>query len=67
MPIKSKKHFAAQNNMSVRHLDRLIASGEGPPVVSLGKRKKGIEDEDGEGWINSRKVLPPGYADVRAK
>ncbi len=67
MAIKSKKLFAAQNDMSVRHLDRLIASGEGPPIVRLGKRKQGIVEEDGEDWIKSRKVLPPGYAVVRAK
>lgn len=67
MPIKSKKQFAALHNMSVRHLERLMASGQGPPIVRLGVRKKGIDDEDGEAWIRSRKVVPPGYADVSAK
>jgi predicted DNA-binding transcriptional regulator AlpA len=64
MAIKSKKQFAAQTNMSVRHLERLIACGEGPAVVRLGKRKRGIEEGDGDDWVKSRTVLPPGCVTV---
>jgi predicted DNA-binding transcriptional regulator AlpA len=67
MPIKSKREFAARANCSVRHLERLISSGLGPPIVRLGVRKIGIEESDGEAWIRSRKVMPPGHSDVSAK
>jgi predicted DNA-binding transcriptional regulator AlpA len=64
MRVKSKKQFAVRADISVRHLERLIASGLGPPIIRLGARRVGIDEEDGEAWIRSRKVLPPGYAHV---
>ena len=59
----SKKQFAKRMNRSVRHLERLIAVGEGPPIIKLGTRAVGIAEEDGEAWLASRRVTPPGWRD----
>jgi predicted DNA-binding transcriptional regulator AlpA len=62
--ILSKKEFAEQRmGRSVRHLERMIAIGEGPPIIKLGPRAVGIDDDDGDVWIESRRVLPPGWRD----
>jgi predicted DNA-binding transcriptional regulator AlpA len=61
--ISTKKEFAKRIGRSVRHLERLIAVGEGPPTIKLGPRAVGIDDDDGDVWIESRRVLPPGWRD----
>jgi predicted DNA-binding transcriptional regulator AlpA len=62
--ILSKKEFAEQRmGRSVRHLERMIAVGEGPPIIKLGPRAVGIAEEDGEAWLASRRVTPPGWRD----
>jgi hypothetical protein len=33
--ILTKKQFAERAGVSVRHLERLFAAGEGPPIVQL--------------------------------
>jgi predicted DNA-binding transcriptional regulator AlpA len=62
----TKKQFAAQIGKSVRHLERLISEGEGPPIVRLGARAVGILEDDGEAWIERRRVVPPGWQDGKA-
>jgi predicted DNA-binding transcriptional regulator AlpA len=64
--IQSKKKFAARCGISERHLDRLNALGKGPPVIQLGPRRVGIADDDGDAWIESRRVVPPGWRDPSA-
>ena len=61
--IISKKEFAKRIGRSVRHLERMIAIGEGPPITKLGSRAVGIAEEDGEAWLASRRVTPPGWVD----
>ena len=61
--IMSKKKFAERMGRSVRHLERMIAIGEGPPIIKLGPRAVGIAEEDGEAWLASRRVTPPGWRD----
>jgi predicted DNA-binding transcriptional regulator AlpA len=61
--ISSKKKFADRCGISVRHLERLNSLGEGPPLIQLGPRRVGIADDDGDAWIESRRVLPPGWRD----
>jgi predicted DNA-binding transcriptional regulator AlpA len=61
--IISKKEFAKRMGRSVRHLERLIAVGEGPPIIKLGPRAVGIAKDDGDVWIELRRVLPPGWRD----
>lgn len=66
MRISTKKTFAQRAGFSVRHLERLIANGEGPPTIRLGPRRVGIDDDDGDAWLASRRVLPPGWQDGKA-
>jgi predicted DNA-binding transcriptional regulator AlpA len=64
--ILTKKQFAERIGRSVRHLERLISEGEGPPLVRFGVRAVGIEEHDGNAWIAARRVLPPGWQDGQA-
>jgi predicted DNA-binding transcriptional regulator AlpA len=64
--IITKKEFAERMGRSVRHLERLIAVGEGPPIIKLGLRAVGIAEDDGEAWLASRRVIPPGWVDSSA-
>jgi predicted DNA-binding transcriptional regulator AlpA len=64
--IISKKEFAERMGRSVRHLERMIAVGEGPPIIKLGPRAVGIAEDDGEAWLASRRVAPPGWVDASA-
>ena len=64
--ILSKKQSAERIGRSVRHLERLIAVGEGPPVVRLGARAVGIDEGDLDAWIAGRRVVPPGWQDGEA-
>jgi predicted DNA-binding transcriptional regulator AlpA len=59
--IISKRQCAERSGMSVRHLERLISVGEGPPLIRLGARKIGITDADWAAWLASRRVVPPGF------
>lgn len=61
MNISTLNQFAARAKISRRHLDRLMSTGEGPPVIELGRRRKGIADDDGDAWLRSRRVVPPGF------
>jgi predicted DNA-binding transcriptional regulator AlpA len=45
-----------------RSLERLISTGEGPAVIHLGKRRRGIADTDLDAWIRARRHAPPGEA-----
>jgi predicted DNA-binding transcriptional regulator AlpA len=64
--ILTKKQSAERIGRSVRHLERLFALGEGPPIVKLGARAVGIDEGDLEAWIASRRVTPPGWQDEKA-
>lgn len=64
--ILTKKQFAQRMGRSVRHLERLLATGEGPPVIRLGARAVGIDETDGDAWLASRRVVPPGWQDGNA-
>jgi hypothetical protein len=57
------KAFARKIGMSARHVQRLIAAGEGPVLTELGKRIKGVTDDDGDAWLARRRKLPPGWVD----
>ncbi len=43
-----------------RSLERLIARGEGPAVVHVTSRRRGILDVDLERWLLSRRRAEPG-------
>jgi hypothetical protein len=57
------KRFAKKAGISLRHLQRLIAGGEGPILTELGERIKGVTDDDGDAWLAGRRRLPPGWVD----
>jgi hypothetical protein len=64
--ISSRKKFCARAGISIRHLERLNALGEGPPLIQLGPRRVGIDDDDGDAWLAKRRVVPPGWRDSAA-
>lgn len=39
-----------------RTLERLISEGEGPPVVAVSTRRRGILESDFETWLLSRRL-----------
>ena len=64
--ILTKRQFADRIGRSVRHLERLISEGEGPPIVRLGPRAVGIDEDDGDAWVAARRMVPPGWNDKSA-
>jgi predicted DNA-binding transcriptional regulator AlpA len=65
--VSTKKQCAKRGGMSVRHLERLISVGEGPPLFRLGVRKIGIADDDFDAWLATRRVVPPGFKEGDAR
>jgi hypothetical protein len=57
------KPFAKKVGISLRHLQRLIAVGEGPVLTELGERINGVTDDDGDAWLARRRKLPPRWVD----
>ncbi len=43
-----------------RSLERLLAKGEGPPLVHISERRRGIIESDFESWVISRRHPAPG-------
>jgi predicted DNA-binding transcriptional regulator AlpA len=60
--VLSYDEAAKRANLVRRSLERRIAIGEGPAVIHLGKRRRGILESDLEAWIASRRHAPPGEA-----
>jgi predicted DNA-binding transcriptional regulator AlpA len=60
--ILTKKEAAARDAISQRHLERLISRGEGPPIIQLGERRVGIDEDDNDAWLRSRRRVPPGFS-----
>jgi hypothetical protein len=55
--VRSIAETAAILDINVRTLRRIIARGEGPEVVQLSARRKGITDSARERWVASRIVV----------
>jgi excisionase family DNA binding protein len=62
MQLITRKQAAERAAISLRHLERLIAVGEGPAVIRLGGRRVGIAEADLAAWLNSRRRPAPGEA-----
>jgi hypothetical protein len=45
-----------------RTLERLISIGEGPAIIELSARRRGILDADLRAWLQRRRRAPPGEA-----
>jgi hypothetical protein len=60
MQILSYDEAAKRASLVRRSLERLLAIGEGPAIIHLGKRRRGILDEDLDRWLLSRPHPAPG-------
>jgi predicted DNA-binding transcriptional regulator AlpA len=61
MKLITRQEAAARASISLRHLERLIGNGQGPPLVRLGARRIAIVEADFEAWLSSRRQVPPGW------
>jgi predicted DNA-binding transcriptional regulator AlpA len=43
-----------------RSLERLIAKGEGPSIIHVSQRRRGVLESDLEHWLLSRRHAAPG-------
>jgi hypothetical protein len=55
MAVWSYAKCAADAGVSIRTWKRLLADGEGPPVVMTSKRGRGHEEADFQTWKRRRK------------
>jgi hypothetical protein len=56
--VYSYNEAAAIAGVARRTLERLIALGEGPPVIELSPRRRGILENDLIGWLHERRRPP---------
>jgi hypothetical protein len=49
-----------------RFLERLIAKGDGPAIVHISDRRRGVIDDDLDHWIMARRCPAPGTEADRA-
>jgi predicted DNA-binding transcriptional regulator AlpA len=50
-----------------RSLERLFAKGEGPAVVHISDRRRGILESDFENWLLSRRRPAPGEGSLSTR
>jgi predicted DNA-binding transcriptional regulator AlpA len=60
MHVLSYDEAARRAGIVRRSLERLIAEGEGPAVVHIYQRRRGILEADLEAWLLSRRRAAPG-------
>jgi predicted DNA-binding transcriptional regulator AlpA len=60
MHVLSYDEAARRAGIVRRSLERLIAEGEGPAVVHISQRRRGILEADLEAWLLSRRRAAPG-------
>lgn len=60
MRVLSFNEAADRANVARRSLERLISLGEGPAVIFISSRRRGILECDLEKWLLSRRKAPPG-------
>jgi excisionase family DNA binding protein len=60
MRVLSYNEAARRTGIVRRSLERLIAKGEGPAVVHISRRRRGILETDLEAWLLSRRRAAPG-------
>jgi predicted DNA-binding transcriptional regulator AlpA len=60
MQVLSYNEAAAKAGVVRRTLERLISLGEGPAIIEISPRRRGIMDSDLEQWLNARRRVPPG-------
>jgi hypothetical protein len=62
MQVLSYDEAAARAGFVRRTLERLISIGEGPAVINLSVRRRGILERDLEEWLLKRRRPAPGEA-----
>jgi predicted DNA-binding transcriptional regulator AlpA len=51
---------AVRGRVSRRTLNRILAKGQGPPVVRLSPRRVGFFESDFTTWLDGRREIRPG-------
>jgi predicted DNA-binding transcriptional regulator AlpA len=67
MHVISYREAAERAGIVRRSLERLIAKGEGPAVVHISTRRRGILESDFERWLLSRRRPAPGESTSAAR
>jgi hypothetical protein len=62
MRVLSYDEAAGRAGIVRRSLERLIAIGEGPAVVHVSARRRGVIEADLEHWLLSRRRATPGVS-----
>ncbi len=60
MRVLSYDEAAGRAGFVRRSLERLIACGEGPAIVHISPRRRGILESDLDAWLVSRRRPAPG-------
>jgi predicted DNA-binding transcriptional regulator AlpA len=60
MQVLTFEEAAKRATLTRRSIERLLSIGEGPTTVSLGKRRRGILDQDLDAWLLARRKPAPG-------
>jgi predicted DNA-binding transcriptional regulator AlpA len=53
------KKIADRHGVSLRTLQRQLAEDDGPPVIQLSPRRVGIDEDDDDAWLASRRKPRP--------
>jgi excisionase family DNA binding protein len=60
MQVLSYDEAAKKAGLVRRTLERLLAQGEGPAVIFISQRRRGILEDDLKAWLLSRRRPAPG-------
>jgi predicted DNA-binding transcriptional regulator AlpA len=66
MHVLSMDEAARRAGFCRRTLDRLIANGEGPSVIKISDRRRGVLDADLDTWLMARRQPAPGMQKASA-
>jgi hypothetical protein len=66
LTVYSYNQAAAITGLARRTLERLIALGEGPAVIELSPRRRGILENDLIGWLHERRRVAPARREPSA-
>jgi hypothetical protein len=61
--VETLKEVADAGSQSLRNLQRIIARGQGPPIVHLSPRRRGVIRRDRKNYYRSLRRFPPGQSE----
>jgi hypothetical protein len=64
MAVKTFRWCAGDTGVSLATWKRNVRRGDSPPVIKVGKRRKGHEESDYYDWKKSKRLAPPSPAVV---